>query len=138
VLERTAVLVDAQSGAVEARVTLGLPAAGRSILGRWAAELVCDHLPRAVRAALVWQPSLAADAARHVECVEDTAALRAALPALGLVAFVGDGSILPRARCVCVCVCGGHFGAVAVVCWLLLFLCVCVLFVRACAHTHLQ
>ena len=32
----------------------------------------------------------------HVECVEDTQALRDQLPALGLVAFVGDGAILPR------------------------------------------
>ncbi len=34
---------------------------------------------------------------RHVKCVEDTQALRDALPSLNLVAFVGDGSILPRA-----------------------------------------
>ena len=33
---------------------------------------------------------------RHVACVEDTQALRDALPGLGLVAFVGDGSVLPR------------------------------------------
>lgn len=33
---------------------------------------------------------------RHVDCVEDTEALRNALPGLGLVAFVGNGAILPR------------------------------------------
>lgn len=33
---------------------------------------------------------------RHVDCVEDTEALRRALPGMGLVAFVGNGSILPR------------------------------------------
>lgn len=32
----------------------------------------------------------------HVESVEDQQALRDALPSLGLVAFVGDGSLLPR------------------------------------------
>ena len=32
----------------------------------------------------------------HVNCVEDTEALRNALPKLGLVGFVGDGAILPR------------------------------------------
>ena len=32
----------------------------------------------------------------HVECVEDTQALRDQLPGLGLVAFVGDGAVLPR------------------------------------------
>lgn len=34
--------------------------------------------------------------ARHVQCVEDTEALRAALPSHGLVAFIANGSILPR------------------------------------------
>ena len=32
----------------------------------------------------------------HVECVEDTQSLRDQLPGAGLVAFVGDGSVLPR------------------------------------------
>ena len=32
----------------------------------------------------------------HVECVEDTQSLRDQLPGLGLMAFVGDGSVLPR------------------------------------------
>lgn len=33
---------------------------------------------------------------RHIQCVEDTEFLRDALPKLGLVAFVGNGAILPR------------------------------------------
>lgn len=36
---------------------------------------------------------------RHITTVEDTEVLRAALPGLGLVGFVGDGAILPRKRC---------------------------------------
>lgn len=32
----------------------------------------------------------------HVQAVEDSQALRDSLPGLGLVAFVGNGSILPR------------------------------------------
>ncbi len=39
--------------------------------------------------------------AAHIACVEDTAALRAALPALGLVSFVGDGAVLPRKSGAC-------------------------------------
>lgn len=35
---------------------------------------------------------------RHITTVEDTEALRQALPGLGLVGFVGDGAILPRKR----------------------------------------
>ena len=37
--------------------------------------------------------------AAHVECVEDSQALRDLLPGLGLVAFVADGAILPRCAC---------------------------------------
>ena len=35
----------------------------------------------------------------HVCCVEDTQALRDALPRLGLIGFVGNGAILPRCTC---------------------------------------
>ncbi len=34
---------------------------------------------------------------RHLQTVEDSQALRNTLPGMGLVAFVGDGAVLPRA-----------------------------------------
>lgn len=43
VLERTAVLVSG-AGGVEARFTVGLPAQGRSIMGRWAAQIITQHI----------------------------------------------------------------------------------------------
>ena len=49
-----------------------------------------------MRAGLCYAALDAAAVRAHVECVEDTHALRQALPGLGLVAFVGDGTILPR------------------------------------------
>jgi hypothetical protein len=45
VLERTAVLVSG-GGGVEARFTVGLPAQGRSIMGRWAAQIITQHITR--------------------------------------------------------------------------------------------
>ena len=33
-------------GGVEARFTVALPARGRSILGNWAAQILCQNLPR--------------------------------------------------------------------------------------------
>ena len=51
---------------------------------------------RYVEAGLLYSTQDRAALKRHVECVEDTHWLRDALPSLGLVAFVGDGSILPR------------------------------------------
>jgi predicted ABC-class ATPase len=95
VLARTALLVRAD-GAVEARFRVGLPARGRRILGQAAARLVGDSLPTALRAALIHTGRHERALRRHVETVEDAAALRGGLAAAGLVAFVGDGSILPR------------------------------------------
>ncbi len=94
VLERTSVAVD--DSEVEARITVGLPAAGRRILGRRAAEILIDDVPRIVDAALVASNLDAAAVRRHVEAVQDQAFLRDALAQEHLVAFVADGAILPR------------------------------------------
>ncbi|MGB3491407.1 MAG: ABC-ATPase domain-containing protein [Elainellaceae cyanobacterium] len=94
VLERSALWVNAQQ--VEARFVVGLPARGRSILGRQAAELLCDDIEAIVHQALTFK-ALDADAIRHhVEVVEDADWLRKQLASCGLVAFVANGAILPR------------------------------------------
>ena len=94
VLERSSVLVDEEM--VEARFVVGLPAKGRRILGRQAAELLCEDIPEIVDQALVYQ-SLSPKAIRqHVETVEDADWLRDQLPERNLVAFVPNGAILPR------------------------------------------
>lgn len=98
-LERSAVLV-APDGALEARFTVGLPARGRSVMGQWAAQILVDSLPGWVADGLVYSRQSAADARgawRHIQTVEDAEALRGALAARGLVAFVADGAVLPRA-----------------------------------------
>ena len=95
VLERAALRVG-EDGAVEARFRVGLPARGRSILGRQAADLLARDVVRAVDGSLLF-PALDADALRlHVETVEDARALRDQLAGRGLVAFVADGAHLPR------------------------------------------
>ena len=43
-LERTAVLLG-PGGSVEARFTVGLPAQGRSVMGRWASQILVQNLP---------------------------------------------------------------------------------------------
>jgi predicted ABC-class ATPase len=93
VLERTGVAVDAD-GAARVLLTAGLPAAGRRILGRAAAELLTRRLDGAL---LQVADRLDVGALReHVQAVEDQVALRAQLGERGLVAFLADGSILPR------------------------------------------
>ncbi len=93
VLERTAAVVTPDW--VELRIAAGLPAAGRRILGREAAEMLLDELPR-VAAALEWNNLPQAEVKTHVECVENQEAVRAALAERNLVAFIADNSILPR------------------------------------------
>ena len=94
VLERNAVVID--HGFVEARFTMGLPAAGRTILGRQAEEMVFVELPQIVRRTLFYRNLPAQKLQEHVQVVEDQEALRDQLEEGGLVAFVGNGSILPR------------------------------------------
>ncbi|KAI3425930.1 hypothetical protein D9Q98_007902 [Chlorella vulgaris] len=95
VLERTSVLILAD-GSVEARFTVALPARGRSVLGQWASSILLQNLPRYVHQGLQYAQQDRHALQCHVECVEDTQSLRDQLPALGLVSFLGDGSILPR------------------------------------------
>ena len=94
VLERTSVLMDETR--VEARISVGLPARGRRVLGREASNILVDRLTDVVRASLLAAHLDRSAARRHVEAVEDQCALRRALAERGLVAFIGDGSRLPR------------------------------------------
>ncbi len=93
-LPRTAVRLGAFG--VELRFALGLPAQGRRILGRVAAQMLLEELPALVRAALLY-PSLPAETLQqYADVAEDADFLRQRLEAMGLVAFVADGSLLPR------------------------------------------
>jgi predicted ABC-class ATPase len=103
VLERTSAFIISSKtseigdlGGVELRFTVGLPAGGRSILGRQAAEMLCEDIPRIVSQSLKYANLNAAECRRHVETVEDADRLREQLAETGLVAFIADGSILPR------------------------------------------
>ena len=94
ILARTSMVVEEDY--VEARMAVGLPARGRSVDGRAARAVLLEELPEVVGRALV-PGSVDLDLARlHVETVEDAEHLRDLLPSLGLVAFVADGSVLPR------------------------------------------
>ncbi|WP_017595193.1 ABC-ATPase domain-containing protein [Nocardiopsis potens] len=78
------------------RLGIELPGHGRRIDGRAARREFCERLPEMVDA-LRWEALDTAEAERFADTVEDSTALRAALPGLGLVAFVADGAVLPRA-----------------------------------------
>jgi predicted ABC-class ATPase len=93
VLERTATLINDEM--LEVRFVVGLPARGRQILGRQAAEMLCEYLPE-IANALKYASVNPQKIQQHVETVEDADELRQGLRAQNLVAFIADGAILPR------------------------------------------
>ncbi len=94
ILHRTAVWVTEDY--VEAILAVGLPAAGRRILGHEAAEMLLGELPALVRQGLAFENLDKAALREHVACGEDAEALREQLQERKLVAFVAEGAILPR------------------------------------------
>ncbi len=94
VLDRTSVFIN--DNYVEVRFVVGLPARGRRILGRQAAEMLCEDIPEIVEKALLYPSLNAKDIQQQVETIEDADWLRSQLAAKSLVAFVANGAILPR------------------------------------------
>ncbi len=80
---------------VEVRFFMGLPAAGRRVLGKEAEEMILIDLPRAAEA-LRYANHNPRELEAFVDLVEDQEHLRGQLGERGLVAFIRDGSLLPR------------------------------------------
>lgn len=95
VIERSSIVVH-DDGALEARFQVVLPARGRTVMGKAAHELFAVQLPCCVRQGLLYDNLDSEAVWRHVACIEDSETLRHMLSDLGLVAFVAEGSILPR------------------------------------------
>jgi len=94
VLRRNAVLIGTHQ--LEARLLFALPGSGRSVLAEEAAVMFFDELPQAVEAGLIWTQRSLNMMRQHIEQVEDQEALRHQLEQLDAIAFVADGSLLPR------------------------------------------
>ncbi len=94
VLERGGCHLDEKQ--ITLRLRVGLPAQGRRVLGRAAARILVEELPQAVQELTLdrLDPSQAGWAA---SVCEDHQHLVSQLSDAGLVAFVANGSILPRA-----------------------------------------
>jgi predicted ABC-class ATPase len=95
ILERTSVFVKKEE--VEVRFRMGLPAFGRRIAAKNAEDMLFGELPQIVRSALFFRNLNEGRLREHVEVTEDADHLRAQLDELGLIAFVADGAVLPRA-----------------------------------------
>ncbi|MBE3934575.1 ABC-ATPase domain-containing protein [Vibrio parahaemolyticus] len=94
VLDSTAVLFTEEG--IELRFRVNLPAEGRSVLGKKANNILMFHLPKFIRRATLEREVDKEAMVKHCQVVEDQSALREQLEAHNLVAFVANGSVLPR------------------------------------------
>jgi predicted ABC-class ATPase len=94
VLLRNSCVIDERF--IEVRFVVGLPAAGRSVLGREAIEILFDEVPAVVAESLFADRVDGRAFTEHVQTVEDYRHLRGLLEDLNLAAFVADGSLLAR------------------------------------------
>ena len=94
VLKRTSIIIGERY--IEVRLLVGLPAQGRRILGYQAQSLLCEDIPKIVTNCLLFANLNHQAIQHHVETVEDADYIRQQLPSQNLVAFVANGSILPR------------------------------------------
>lgn len=94
ILERTAMRVTKEY--IEARIEVGFPAFGRTIAAGALADILFDLLPEVVKRTFDPQRSLAKELEDAVFLADDQQYIRNQLKEQGLVAFVADGSVLPR------------------------------------------
>lgn len=94
ILDRTSVIINEKE--VEVRIEVGFPARGRSVLARELEKILYDFLPEIVDNSLVYNNINKKRLIDRVKLVEDQVYIREELSKKGLVAFVANGSILPR------------------------------------------
>jgi predicted ABC-class ATPase len=94
ILERTSAFVNDEWA--ELRLVIGLPAFGRRVAGRQAAEMLCDDLPELIDQSLRLEALNVKTVQQHLETAEDADWLRTQLLTHNLISFVADGAVLPR------------------------------------------
>ncbi|KAK5696894.1 hypothetical protein LTR17_024213 [Elasticomyces elasticus] len=96
ILPRTSAMIDGNK-TIELRCTVSLPAAGRTVLGQQAYQILGVNLVELVEKSLLYANLDQKKLQLHVQTAENQQSLRQQLAQRGLVAFIANGSILPRA-----------------------------------------
>ncbi|KUK36522.1 MAG: ABC transport system ATP-binding protein [Thermacetogenium phaeum] len=94
ILERSAVVIN--ESFVEARFFCGLPARGRTVLSNVAEKMFFQEIPEIVEASLYYEKLNHGELLEYVNLAEDQEYIRESLSEQGLVAFIANGSVLPR------------------------------------------
>ena len=97
VMERIAVIFSEDK--TEIRFEMGFPARGRTILAEEMAKLLFDHVPALARGTLFyrqWKEKEKKQLKDAIDLCDDQYAIRKEMDRRHLVAFIADGSVLPR------------------------------------------
>ncbi|CAK1367414.1 uncharacterized protein RHO25_012084 [Cercospora beticola] len=95
ILPRTSAIINGNES-IELRFTVSLPAAGRTILGQQAWQILGVNLVDVVKQSLLLASLDAKKLAQHILSAEVQQSLRLQLRDRGLVSFIANGAILPR------------------------------------------
>lgn len=96
VLERSALSITEDNGDIVLHLEVGFPANGRSVNSRELIKILFDYLPQCVQKVLFYSNQDKEALKKVIELACDQEYIRRELPKRGLVAFVANGSILPR------------------------------------------
>lgn len=96
ILERSACTIDPENGNITVRFEAGFPANGRTINSRELMKILFDFLPECVEKSLLYAKLDKTHTENVMKLSEDREYIRRQLKERGLVAFVADGSVLPR------------------------------------------
>lgn len=96
ILERSACQINADNGNVVVRLEVGFPANGRTINSRELEKILFDFLPTCVKKTLYSVSYKQENLRKVADLAIDQRFIREKLSEMGLVAFVANGSILPR------------------------------------------
>ncbi|AQR93457.1 ABC-ATPase domain-containing protein [Clostridium saccharoperbutylacetonicum] len=94
ILERTSIIID--NDKVEARFYVGFPARGRSVLAKELEKILYNVLPNIVEKTLIYKNINNEKLKGRVNLIEDQEYIRSELSKRGLIAFIANGSTLPR------------------------------------------
>jgi predicted ABC-class ATPase len=94
ILERTSVVINKDN--IEARFYVGFPAKGRTVLARELEKILYKVIPSIVENTLIYENINKTKVIDRVKLVQDQEYIRSELNKRGLIAFIANGSILPR------------------------------------------
>lgn len=96
ILPRTGCQLAEKTGALTLRMEVGFPANGRTVNSRELSKIFFDYIPDCVRKSLYASALDRQKLQKAAELAEDQTAIRQQLKEKGLIAFVANGSVLPR------------------------------------------